>query len=139
MLQSSGLSRQFSQRQCQAMSAMSALRQIHSCQAKPFVSLPNLIRTSQRLSSRGISSSSVKHAAEVAMPKLKLDEAFSPFMGNMKSSAQPEPKLDEFWRKIPMWKDVSAEQFMSYSWSVSATHARNAVEEAVADLNLDEK
>ncbi|KAF7524283.1 hypothetical protein G7054_g11458 [Neopestalotiopsis clavispora] len=97
---------------------MSALRQIHSCQANPFVSLPNLIRTSQRLSSRGISSSSVKHAAEVAMPKLKLDEAFSPFMGNMKSSAQPEPKLDEFWRKIPMWKDVSAEQFMSYSWSM---------------------
>lgn len=32
------------------------------------------------------------------------------------------PEEDEFWRKIPMWKDVSKEQFMSYQWSVSTVH-----------------
>lgn len=25
---------------------------------------------------------------------------------------------DEFWRKVPIWKDVSSESFMSYRWSV---------------------
>ena len=25
---------------------------------------------------------------------------------------------DEFWRKVPIWKDVSVESFMSYRWSV---------------------
>ncbi len=26
---------------------------------------------------------------------------------------------DEFWRKIPVWRDVSAKEFLSYSWTVS--------------------
>lgn len=26
---------------------------------------------------------------------------------------------DEFWRKVPIWKDVSMETFMSYRWTVS--------------------
>ncbi len=26
---------------------------------------------------------------------------------------------DEFWRKVPVWSDVSAKEFLSYSWSVS--------------------
>lgn len=25
---------------------------------------------------------------------------------------------DEFWRKVPIWKDVSVETFMSYRWTV---------------------
>lgn len=29
------------------------------------------------------------------------------------------PVRDEFWRKVPRWKDVSAEEFLSYSWGVS--------------------
>lgn len=27
---------------------------------------------------------------------------------------------DEFWRKVPIWRDVAAENFLSYSWSVSS-------------------
>lgn len=34
---------------------------------------------------------------------------------------QPIAGPDEFWRRIPIWKDVSADQFMSWSWNVSAT------------------
>lgn len=26
---------------------------------------------------------------------------------------------DKFWRKLPIWKDVSTESFISYRWSVS--------------------
>lgn len=25
---------------------------------------------------------------------------------------------DEFWRKVPLWENVSAEDFLSYRWSV---------------------
>lgn len=36
----------------------------------------------------------------------------------------PEPHAcptgaDEFWRRVPIWKDVTAEEFTSYAWSVS--------------------
>lgn len=33
------------------------------------------------------------------------------------ASALPQNQ-DEFWRKIPVWRDVSAKEFLSYSWSV---------------------
>ncbi|KAK5654966.1 hypothetical protein OQA88_6724 [Cercophora sp. LCS_1] len=36
------------------------------------------------------------------------------------SGANTEDR-DEFWRKVPVWKDVSAEQFLSYHWGVSNT------------------
>lgn len=26
---------------------------------------------------------------------------------------------DEFWRKVPLWEDVSVREFISYRWSVS--------------------
>jgi lysine 2,3-aminomutase len=26
---------------------------------------------------------------------------------------------DEFWRKVPLWENVSAADFLSYRWSVS--------------------
>lgn len=29
------------------------------------------------------------------------------------------PERDEFWRRIPIWQDVSANEFLSYRWSVS--------------------
>ncbi|KAK3362968.1 hypothetical protein B0T25DRAFT_562009 [Lasiosphaeria hispida] len=28
---------------------------------------------------------------------------------------------DEFWRKVPVWQDVSADEFLSYRWSVANT------------------
>lgn len=33
----------------------------------------------------------------------------------------PVGQNDEFWRKVPVWKDVSASEFLSYRWGVS-TH-----------------
>ena len=33
-------------------------------------------------------------------------------------SALPQNR-DEFWRKVPLWRDVSTKEFLSYSWSVS--------------------
>ena len=33
---------------------------------------------------------------------------------------------DEFWRKVPVWSDVSAKEFLSYSWSVSPPEPLNA-------------
>ena len=29
------------------------------------------------------------------------------------------PEREEFWRKIPLWQDASANDFLSYRWSVS--------------------
>ena len=29
------------------------------------------------------------------------------------------PKKDEFWRKVPVWQNLSADDFLSYRWSVS--------------------
>jgi lysine 2,3-aminomutase len=34
------------------------------------------------------------------------------------ATALPQDR-DEFWRKVPLWRDVSAKEFLSYSWSVS--------------------
>lgn len=31
----------------------------------------------------------------------------------------PGPSQDEFWRKVPIWENVSAQDFLSYRWSVS--------------------
>lgn len=32
---------------------------------------------------------------------------------------------DEFWRKVPVWSNVSAKEFLSYSWSVSSAPQPN--------------
>ncbi|KAK8137702.1 l-lysine -aminomutase [Apiospora sp. TS-2023a] len=43
----------------------------------------------------------------------------------------PSNGLDEFWRKVPMWKDVSMEDFISWDWSkknVVEHHRRSAPE-----------
>lgn len=29
------------------------------------------------------------------------------------------PQGDEFWRKVPLWENVSSADFLSYRWSVS--------------------
>ena len=33
-------------------------------------------------------------------------------------SAYPQNR-DEFWRKVPVWRNISAKEFLSHSWSVS--------------------
>lgn len=35
----------------------------------------------------------------------------------MWASSYPEP-ADDFWRAVPVWKDVSEDDFMSWSWGV---------------------
>ena len=40
------------------------------------------------------------------------------------TTAQPQASeiprdRDEFWRNVPVWKDVTAQEFLSYRWSVS--------------------
>ncbi|KAK0612993.1 hypothetical protein B0T17DRAFT_511350 [Bombardia bombarda] len=35
--------------------------------------------------------------------------------------AEVTKNRDEFWRKVPVWKDVSANDFLSYRWSVANT------------------
>lgn len=37
----------------------------------------------------------------------------------------PAAVPDEFWRKIPVWKNVSQEQFFSYRWGVSSISDEN--------------
>jgi len=42
------------------------------------------------------------------------------------TTAQPQASeiprdRDEFWRNVPVWKDVTAQEFLSYRWSVSNT------------------
>ncbi|KAK8056706.1 hypothetical protein PG993_001933 [Apiospora rasikravindrae] len=40
-------------------------------------------------------------------------------------------RADEFWRKVPMWKDVSTDEFISWSWTkknVVEHHSRSAPE-----------
>jgi hypothetical protein len=32
---------------------------------------------------------------------------------------QPVAGPDEFWRRVPIWKDVNVDQFMSWEWNVS--------------------
>ncbi|ERS95520.1 hypothetical protein HMPREF1624_08036 [Sporothrix schenckii ATCC 58251] len=31
------------------------------------------------------------------------------------------PSRDQFWRKIPVWKDVSTDEFLSYKWGIKNT------------------
>ena len=39
----------------------------------------------------------------------------------------PVGQHDEFWRKVPVWEDVSASEFLSYRWGVSTqTHTLEA-------------
>ncbi|KAK7951871.1 l-lysine -aminomutase [Apiospora aurea] len=43
----------------------------------------------------------------------------------------PSNGVDEFWRKVPMWKDVSTDEFISWSWTkknVVEHHSRSAPE-----------
>jgi hypothetical protein len=65
-------------------------------------------------SRRRISTSPSKQSDEAAVPNLKVDDSNGSSPVN-----KDEPNLEEFWRKIPMWKDVSADQFMSWMWNVS--------------------
>lgn len=37
----------------------------------------------------------------------------------------PLPWRDEFWRRVSVYKDVSAESFLSYQWSVSLSRNRH--------------
>lgn len=53
------------------------------------------------------------------MPESRLNAFIPPFMLNGNAQPKNEAEADEFWRKIPIWKDVPAEQFMSWSWGVS--------------------
>ena len=46
------------------------------------------------------------------------DPVASPMFDNQKPKFRSEP-LEDFWRKVPIWQDVSAADFMSYRWSVS--------------------
>jgi len=50
----------------------------------------------------------VDESSEQAIPKPVTDSALS-------------GSRDEFWRKVPLWKDVSAAEFLSYRWSVSSS------------------
>lgn len=34
----------------------------------------------------------------------------------------PMEGRDEFWRKVPIWENVSAADFLSYRWGVSSVH-----------------
>lgn len=31
----------------------------------------------------------------------------------------PQPGVDEYWRRIPVWENVAVHDFLSYRWSVS--------------------
>ncbi|KAI0133763.1 L-lysine-aminomutase [Xylariales sp. AK1849] len=33
----------------------------------------------------------------------------------------PQPRLDEYWRKIPIWENVTVDEFLSYRWSIANT------------------
>lgn len=41
------------------------------------------------------------------------------FHGQHSSAATSLPWRDEFWRRVSVYKDVSARCFLSYQWSVS--------------------
>ncbi|KAH6646477.1 hypothetical protein BKA67DRAFT_664313 [Truncatella angustata] len=61
---------------------------------------------------RQLSTSSTRLAREIPIPEFHPETPIVPLM------PVPLPQDNhEFWRKIPMWKDVSADQFMSWSWS----------------------
>ncbi|KAK6071101.1 L-lysine 2,3-aminomutase [Seiridium cupressi] len=108
---------------CRQYSAVPKLFSLRQGSPKQFSDYGPATRARPRLSrhtgtKRHLSTSSVKPASAVSLPRLPLDDLSIPPL-----PAQKEPAQDEFWRKIPMWKDVSTDQFMSWFWS-----NRNAVE-----------
>lgn len=48
----------------------------------------------------------------------------------------PGPSGDEFWRNVPIWKDVGADSFMSYRWSVRDPPPFNLVSHRLTDANI---
>ncbi len=100
-------------------------RRIASC-CGPRIPLPRLIsaRTassvprlqaqvadlSNALENTGAHAPSVFHTRPIHEPTLLT--AVRPV-----ATALPQNQ-DEFWRKVPVWSDVSAKEFLSYSWSV---------------------
>lgn len=46
---------------------------------------------------------------------------------------------DEFWRKVPLWENVSAGDFLSYRWSVSHPALTHRVNQNLFLLNLGRK
>lgn len=36
--------------------------------------------------------------------------------------ATKNPAREEFWRKVPTYRDVTTKDFLSYRWSVSSPH-----------------
>lgn len=42
------------------------------------------------------------------------------------TTAMPQNR-DEFWRKVPVWENVSAGDFLSYRWSVSLAYCHPAM------------
>lgn len=113
-------------KQCRLISPFS------STHVTPFTSLsrrgpgnPSTIAaySGQSTSQRPISTSRSKLAQEATMPPMHWQTSLpAPVQAQvLASNDEPtrEPEEDEFWRKIPMWKDVSVEKFMDYQWSVS--------------------
>ncbi|KAI4596248.1 hypothetical protein KJ359_005755 [Pestalotiopsis sp. 9143b] len=118
MLQLSASARHSVQRQCRTVSKLSGLQKTQAQYPKHALSIGDISRVGQSIASRDISSSSAKQAHEAAMPESRLNAFIPPFMLNGNAQPKNEAEADEFWRKIPIWKDVPAEQFMSWSWGM---------------------
>lgn len=139
MLQLSASARHSVQRQCRIVSKLSGLQDTPAQHPKHALSKGDISRVSRNVASRTISSSSAKHAHEVAMSDSRLNAFVPPFILNGKSQPKKEAEADEFWRKIPIWKDVPTEQFMSWSWGVSIVHVLDIESNFVLTDILDEK
>ncbi|KAK8089507.1 L-lysine-aminomutase [Apiospora hydei] len=76
------------------------------------------LRTSMPLQSSVASRAQYSQAVAVAGPAAE-------------EPSPPSNGADEFWRKVPMWKDVSTDEFISWSWTkknVVEHHSRSAPE-----------
>ncbi|KAH8676356.1 L-lysine-aminomutase [Xylariales sp. PMI_506] len=71
----------------------------------------SVVGSHQGISRRSISTTAVRHAQEVQIPRT------SPGTPIVAPINTEDVVGEEFWRQIPMWKDISAAQFMSWSWN----------------------
>lgn len=62
----------------------------------------------------------ISHSATVAAVAHDLQPAQTPSAPHGPVSSATQQRGEEFWRRVPVFEDVAASEFLSYQWSVSS-------------------
>lgn len=96
------------------------------------VALPSLFNTVPGVPGQA---SDAVHACGVLTRTLELKSSARASRMNPTTAAVLRDR-DDFWRRVPIWQNVSAEDFLSYRWSVSSSYHRPLVSRVERGVTL---